>query len=98
MSILLRKAPRFDEYPPLRILPERDLIPTIRVEHCACGEYVRQLLGDDVPATVRAHNASIRHIAWRQSAEEGSTAGPVLVDVSEVRPGASGRPSPAGAA
>lgn len=91
MSITMRLAPDLDSYPRPRSLPEPDLIPTIRVEFCACGEYVRQLMGDTITDTVRRHQLSMLHRAWRLSAQDGPTA---VVDVSF---GASGHPVPAGA-
>lgn len=99
MSITMRIAPPFEAYPRLAGLREPDLIPTVRVEFCACGEYVRQLMGDTIPDTVRRHNASLIHRAWRHQPDEGGpTAALSPVDLSEELPGASGRPSPAGAA
>jgi hypothetical protein len=99
VSRSIRIAPDWHLYPPLRSLPEPDLIPTVRVEFCACGVYVRQLMGDSIADTVRRHNATISHRAWRHQPDEaGPTAALSPVDVSEELPGASGRASSAGAA
>lgn len=98
MTVTIRMARPLDDYPALLIIPEADLIPVIRVEECACGEYVRQLAGDMIVDTVRRHNGTLQHRAWRyQSAADGPTAALSPVDVSEELPGASGRLSPAGA-
>jgi hypothetical protein len=85
----------FDQYPPLRALPERALRQVERVEPCACGGRIYQLVGDDVMATVQAHNATPQHMTWR--AGDAPTAVTGLVDVSLSRDGASGRsPAPVG--
>lgn len=86
MSVTMRVAPDFASYRPLRSMAEPDLIPVIRVEFCACGEYIRQLVGDSIPDTVRRHNATIPHRAWRYTAEPLSdpTVAPGAVDVSNV--------------
>ena len=70
MTVTIRVAPPMESYPTLRQMHEIDLIPTIRVEFCACGEYVRQLAGDAIVDVVRRHNLSLAHRAYRYQAEE----------------------------
>lgn len=86
MSVRMIVAPDFASYPRLRGLAEPDLIPVIRVEFCACGEYVRQLVGDSIPEVVRRHNATLPHRAWRYQADPlpDPTVVPGAVDVSNV--------------
>ena len=74
MTLPVRIAPDLDSYPALRVIREPDLLPTIRVEFCACGEYVRQLAGDTITDVVRRHNATITHRAWRYTSSLGPTA------------------------
>ena len=57
-------------YPALRSLPEKDRIPTIRVERCACGERIAQLEGDSITDTVRRHQSTVAHRAWRYTDRE----------------------------
>lgn len=85
MSITIRPAPALDSYlPSRRVVLEPDLLPIIRVEFCVCGEYVRQLAGDSIPATVQRHNAGHRHHTWRIQSSSGPTVAPGAVDVSNV--------------
>ena len=83
----------FDQYPPLRSVNERELRQVERVEPCACGTRIYQLVGDSVMQTVAEHNATANHMTWR--AGDAPTAVTGLVDVSVSRDGASGRtPAP----
>ena len=94
MTVTIRVAPAMESYPTLRQMHEIDLIPTIRVEFCACGEYVRQLAGDTITDVVRRHNPSIPHRAWRYQSLSDPTVAPGAVDVSNVpamRPVGGGR-------
>lgn len=87
MTLTIRPARAFELYEPIRSLPEPDLIPTIRVEFCACGEYVRQLAGDSITDTVRRHNRDVAHLAWRYLTREpllDPTVAPGAGDVSHV--------------
>ena len=58
-------APPLDAYPPLRGVPERVLLPVVRVEPCACGTRLVQLEGDSITAVVARHEAMAAHRAWR---------------------------------
>lgn len=84
MSVTMRVAPDFDTYRPIKGLGEADVIPVIRVEFCACGQYIRQLVGDSIPDVVRRHNATVPHRAWRYQADPlpDPTVVPGAVDLS----------------
>lgn len=84
MTLAVLKAPAFDTYPAPTGIGEPELLPVIRVEPCACGEYIRQLAGDTIAAVVGAHNDTIPHRAWRfdRSPLSSPTTGDAAVDLS----------------
>lgn len=88
MTLTMRPAPAFETYRRLERTGEAELLPVIRVEFCACGEYVRQFAGDSIDAVIRRHNASIAHRAWRydRSPLSSPTTGNAAVDLSRGYP------------
>ena len=66
LAVAIVRQPSLELYPVLPATSEVALLPVVRVEPCACGEFIRLLAGDGMTATVGRHNDRPAHRAWRE--------------------------------
>jgi hypothetical protein len=64
MNAAVVKALPWHLYPPVQGAGE-PLLDVQRMDRCACGGHVVQLVGERVLDVVVRHNDSAEHVAWR---------------------------------